>query len=236
MGDGFIGMLSGIFSKKRKVLITSVNISWKGTSHQLGGIAVKGNSASIDIPFSNHTPENGADLPQMPMERVTGIDVDPPFVLHSVTPAPPTSIGQERIIFRLEVGVPGYSFSGPLNVHFASAKSVSIEINRMTLRPFGKAPETMDDRRIIREERGKEFEFAVRIPAWIDGKQVGSVRISPPFDQKEGGRVPFSMEGSEMRLTLKAPEFNYSGPMEIELDGKKEPEEAGKEKGEKLPP
>ena len=217
MGDGLIGMLSGMFARKPKVQITAVNIAWKGTTHQLGGVAVKGDRVSIDIPFSNLPVGGSADHPQMSAETVMGIDVDPPFMIHSINPLLPISIANAKVVFKLDIGIPKYAFTGPVNLHFSSTRSVTVEINKVIVRPFGRPVEVLNDHRIFRAEMGKDFEFTIRLPASIDGKLVGLVTLSPPFDSGSSAPSPFTTAGQELKVTVRAPQFNYSGPMEIEL-------------------
>ena len=216
--------LGRIFGKKYAANITSVNINYMNSIHELPGIKAKDKEFELKIPFKNKT---ASDLPEeinRPDLRIDEITIQKPFQLLSVSPQLPIVLHYgESTEITLKLRSPELAYTGPLfiNMQAKSPDAVHISISSVKLVREGRSFEIEDSSRSLYLAKGEVFKQDVQVRSIVhEGEMLNGIQVSKPFEfVKAGTALPVQVSGSSFVLSIfvKAPDYNYSGPIEITL-------------------
>lgn len=227
-----MGVLSSLVKNKRqKATITAINLRLHNHVHSMDGLTVNGKRFSIDIPFTNKSHSDMlVDSAAFKAEQakpimIKSLEIAEPFGLVSVSPATPLEIkADERVIFKLWVEAPDYSYTGPMSVSFVSdaAPTVHIELSKTILVRNGKRTEIVAPLRILNLEKGQIFVEKVQLyRAMSQGDTVEGIEIARPFKIVScEPKLPLRVKGTKnyaIELYIQAPDASYAGPLEIRL-------------------
>ncbi len=218
-----------LFKKSAKVIVTSVNLKWKGSVHSLGAIKVKGQTFDVKIPFQNK-PQDDFNLDFLKTQKkppvvVNGIVVNEPFKLISVTPTPPVKIEEgEKIEFKVKAEAPSYSYEGPMNVDIMSDNSdmAHIEITMVVVKTYGKSVDMEQKQTIMDVTKGQIIKQNLHLYGAVDfGTEVKQIKVTAPFVfVSSDPKLPFKIDnktGYLIDIYVQAPQENYGGPLEVFL-------------------
>lgn len=221
----------GIFSNKGKkpspkANITSIIINYLGSTHQLAGKEVYDKEFEIKIPFRNKLSSELEDQDvKKPDLRIDEVEVRPPFKLVSVAPSLPIVLPYgSSTELTLKFEAPEISYSGPLFLNFITKpqEDIHVSISRVVL-SSGSASYAVEEssRSIYLQKRGA-FKQEIQARAVLKPNSViREIRVNKPFElSKTMPELPITVPSSDsfiISLYLIAPEFNYAGPLEIEL-------------------
>ena len=218
--------------KGTKVTVTAVNLKWRGSTHALGKIEVKGKTFEIAIPFQNKQQESFEFLntyfkqQKKPAIRIKGVAIKEPFKLVSAFPVLPVEVVEnDRIILKLKVNAPDYSYEGPLTVELLSDSSedmVHVEVSKIVIRFKDKVNEIKDKALIMDISKGQVFKQNLHLFGSVEfGGEVKKIEILPPFAfVSSDPQTPFKVDnktGYLIDLFIQGPRTNYGGPLEIVL-------------------
>jgi hypothetical protein len=221
----------GLFGKKAKTRITSINIRLQGATHQIPGVESSEKAIEIRIPFKNKvhsdmlTDAGVFKAQEGKPISIKEIKVSDPFVLASVDPKPPLEIKSgDSIEFRLSVGVPDHNYSGPLTVSFeaASEEVIHLEIARTILDYKGKKTEIESSARMLNlQKNGILVEKVQMMKAMGFGDTVSGAEAAFPFKiVSTDPKLPVKIDqpnGYIMAFYIQAPDHSYSGDLEIKV-------------------
>ncbi|MCL4389382.1 MAG: hypothetical protein M1528_01650 [Candidatus Marsarchaeota archaeon] len=230
--------ISNLFKKKRdaSVVVTSINLRWKGQMHALGGMQINEKRFTIAIPFQNKTQQDALQqyaalkekfkAQEVPPILISSIQLSDPFKFVSVEPALPITVKSgEKVEMKVTGEAPAYGYSGPITVTLSSseARMVKIQINKVILTTERKSVEIENSGVILNMPPNGIFKNSIQMyKALSYGDVVTNVIASPPFEF-EGAepKLPFTIsEPSSYIVTffIKAPDVDYAGPMEIKVE------------------
>ncbi len=219
-------MFNGIFRKKpvQTTEITNVYIRLGGDVHSLGSRSVKHPVFSVEIPFHNRL-GNGLlpDNIRGPPVGVSGISVERPFVLLSVSPKPPVNVDyMSKSVFSIKLRAPEGSYSGPLYIRFDTdtASDISIRIESITLRQMDKSYGLEESASAMVVRKAQVFRKDIQLYKILSyGQKVNSIEVSDPFSIEEAKpALPFTIDKKDsyvLELYIRCPDFSYAGPMEL---------------------
>lgn len=221
-------MVFGLF-KKAKVVVSSVNVKWRGSTHSLGGMSVNTESFEVTIPFQ-HKPQEDFNLDFLKTQKkapvtITRIDVREPFKLISSEPALPQSIDENaKVVFKVKITPPDYNYEGPLNMELLSDNNdmVHVEITKIIIITSKKRTEVDNKPMIMDLAKGQVFKQNTHLFGIVDfDGEVKNIKVSPPFTfVSSDPKVPFKIDrktGYLIDVYIQAPKENYGGPLEVEL-------------------
>ncbi len=224
-----------LFKKKSgtNVVVTSVNLKWKGQMHAMDGFQVSEKRFTITIPFQNKTQQDALQqyaalkekfkAQEVPPITISSIQLSDPFKFVSVEPTTPITVKSgEKVEMKVTGEAPAYGYSGPITVTLNSseARMVKIQINKVILTTEHKSVEIENSGVILNMPPNGIFKNSIQMyKALSYGDAVANVTASPPFEL-EGSepKLPFTIsEPSSYIVTffIKAPDVDYAGPMEI---------------------
>ncbi len=218
-----------LFKSKKNfsIDIRNINIYWKGAIHTLDGIKSNKKIFSIVIPFSNKTTNHLLFLKKQEgkPEIIKGIETTKPFKIINVDPKLPLSIPDgESEELNISVEGPDFNYSGVLALTFKSdlQPRVHIEIPDTYLIRGNKKIKVNANKELYNLMKNQVFEVSIQIYKLLTFEDtVEKVKINKPF-KFEGcsPKLPFEIKDKSSYIVtfmIKAPEFNYSGPLEIEI-------------------
>lgn len=219
---GLLGKLRG-----NQVVISAINVNWKGGVHRLDGVTSKKQTVEIEIPFANKKGEGVLmfKTQEKKPEIITAISVQQPFRLLDVSPKPPVEVKEgERVSFKLRIGLPDYGYNGPLNLTLGAAaqEMVMLELPKVVLKRGERSVEVENPRSIISVLKNGVFQHSVQLyKALSYNDRVGSIKVGAPFSLVSSEpKTPFSIDDPNsyiVSLWIQAPDHNYAGPLVIEL-------------------
>lgn len=217
------------FLKKANVVVSSVNVKWRGSTHSLGGISVRSDTFDIIIPFQNK-PQEDFNLDFLKTQKrppitITKIDVKEPFKLVSAEPALPKSVEEnEKALFKLRIKPPDYGYEGPLGVELVTDNSdmVHVEISKIIISTKEKRTEIADKPLIMDLAKGQIFKQNIHLFGIIDFEaQINKIEAAAPFKLVSSDpKTPFRIDrktGYLIDVFVQAPDSDYGGPMELIL-------------------
>ncbi len=222
--------ISNLFKKKsgagagKRVRITSINIKLGIDIHSLGEKEVTGDSFDLYIPYSNKL--GGGILPDNlkgPDITISSISVEKPFSLISVTPEPPRLVKyMEKEDFRLKIKAPDSNYEGPMFIKFEtdSKDNVTLSISKILLVNGGKSIELEESKADMTLKKNQVIRKDIQLYKVLKYQQeVSSVTVNKPFEIIGiEPKLPFVLDKKDSFIAavfIRAPEFNYAGPMEI---------------------
>ncbi len=209
---------------KPKANITSISINYMGSTHQLQGMKVFDSEFELRIPFKNKT---ASDLPEdikRPDLRIDDIQVQSPFKLIDVKPQLPIVVpyGESTEIL-LKLKAPEIAYTGPLflNMLAKSPDSIHVSISHVLLSKDEKSYEVESSQRSMYLQKGEVFRQDVQVMSVLDkGESISRVEVNKPFSLvKTEPQLPLNCDKDSIVLSLflKAPEFSYAGPLEVDF-------------------
>jgi hypothetical protein len=230
--------ISNLFSRKKsgKVLISAINMRWKGQMHSMDGIVPEKTRFTISIPFQNKTQDSALErfaalkekfkAQEVPPVIISSIKLSDPFKLVSVEPKLPITVRSgERIEISITIDAPDYAYSGPLTVTIDSpeASMIKVQLNKVILSTKLKKAEIENSGVILNIPPNGVFKNSVQVyKAMSYGDSASKVTISEPFEFIESDpKLPFKIDNPNSYIVtffIKAPETDYAGPMEIKVE------------------
>ena len=221
------------FKKGSKVTVTSVNLKWRGSTHTLGKVEVRGKTFDVGVPFQNKQQESFEFLntyfkqQKKPAIRIKGVLIKEPFKIVSAFPQLPVEISEnERVEFKFKVAAPDFSYEGPLNIELLSDSAediVHLEISKIVISFKDKRTEIKDKAIIMDVSKGQVFKQNLHLFGAVEfGGEVRKITALPPFVfVSSDPETPFKIDnktGYLIDLYLQAPQTNYGGPLEIKME------------------
>ncbi len=216
--------------KKSRVNVTSINLKWKGSVHQLGSIKIKGRTFEVRIPFQNK-PQDDFNMdflktqkkPPIPIKKM---DVKEPFKLVEITPRLPIEVNEgQRVEFKAKIEAPDYNYEGPLNIDMLSDSSdlAHIEITKIMISFNGKTTDVTKNPMISDLQKGQIFRQNIHLLGVVDFETtINKIEIAAPFSfVSSNPKLPFKVDrktGFLIDLFVQGPQQNYGGPLEIRLN------------------
>lgn len=222
----FGDFLKRLRGKKGSVSITLTGITLKfgGDHHALAGREIKEQVFPLDIPFQNKMgsgllPDNlkGPDI------RISEIKADLPFELLEVSPHPPVSVPYlSSQMFKLRVKSPSINYTGPLAIAFNtdSKENVNIDVSKLVLVDGKNKAEVEESSNNMILKRSQIIRRDIQVYKILKyGRKVSSLSINKPFEiASSEPAAPFTVDRKDsyvVKVFIKCPDFNYSGPLEI---------------------
>ncbi|MGC8676208.1 MAG: hypothetical protein ACP5T3_01680 [Candidatus Micrarchaeia archaeon] len=216
--------IKSLFAKHYAASITSVNISYMNDVHQLPGLKPLRKEFELRVPFRNKTASDLADdTVKRPDLRIDAISVKQPFALLGVLPSLPIILqyGQStELVLRLKA--PDVAYTGPLFIDMQAKMpdSLHIGISSVKLSSNGRTYALDDSAKSLYISKGDAIKQDVQALAILhEGDEVKEVSANAPFAVlKTSPQVPFKVNSSNSMIIsvyLKAPDYNYSGPLEL---------------------
>ncbi len=221
-------MKFNIFGKKGSgIELSGINIYWQGGMHSLKGISSKSNEFEISIPFKNKKEETLSFLKRKKKdaERIERIEAGPPFKIVSIDPQLPVQISEgESTEIRVRLRGPDFGYSGPLTVKMYSPaeQRIHIEIPDVFLKRGQRRVKVNEHGEVYNLVKNQVFEVSAQMYRLLTvNDKVERVGVNKPFEfEGTEPKLPFTLtEVSSFVVTfmIKAPDFDYSGPLEIEV-------------------
>ncbi len=207
---------------KGRINITSVKINYMGAVHELEGLSTNDKEFDIRIPFKNRISSEMGDNVKKPDLRIDSISVNEPFELLHVSPELPISLPYgDSIMLVIKIKAPSLSYSGPLflNMQVRSPELVHIGISTLRISMDGRNKE-LPIKRDIYIVKSDVFKQEVDLAGVVNsGESVNAIKASPPFEVSNTlPPLPFTLqEGQKISIFIKAPNYNYAGPLELEI-------------------
>ncbi len=213
-----------LFGGKHVANIISIKINYMNSVHELPGMKVKDKEFELKIPFKN---KSAGELPseiKRPDLRIDEISVQNPFQLLDVSPQLPIVLHQgESTEITLKLKAPELAYSGPLflNMQAKSQNAVHISISSIKLAREGRSVEIEGSGRSLYIEKGEVFKQDLQVRSVLhEGEMLNGIQVSKPFEfVKAGTALPVKVLGDSFVISvfIKAPDYNYSGPLEITM-------------------
>lgn len=207
--------------------ITSIKLYWRDTSHSMDGMDISGKVFTVTVPFTNHSDTSELSFLKTTEKRetVTDISTSDPFSIDSIDPKPPVEIKPgEHIDFKISLKAPDYNYNGPLTLRFSAPKNkddlIDLNINKIVLKSGDKEVNLDDTRYFTNFAKNQIFDISVQMYRILEYKgKVESIELNEPFKLvKLDTELPFTINDPSsfvVNLSIKGPDFNYSGPLEI---------------------
>ncbi len=226
----FPKIFSGLFGKgkesKPKISVTSVNLKFMGNSHSLSGMQVGSEIFDYVIPFQNKM--GNSLLPDNlkgPSMRLSSIVVSPPFKLLEVTPKLPVDVPyMSKISFTLRIQAPKVTYDGPISINFGneSTDNIALNVQKVVLLRNGKTVDLENSEMVATMQKSQLFKKEIQLYKIISFKDtVNAIEVSKPFELVSvSPKLPITADKEDsyiISLFIKAPEFSYSGNIEIKL-------------------
>ena len=221
-------MAFNLFGKTSKVAVTAVNLKWKGSTHTLPGVKIKGATFDLTVPFQNKNEEKFEFLKEYfkqtkPSAKIKSIKVSEPFSLVSSSPQTPIEVqDNQKVEFKLRVAAPEYAYEGPLNIELESEteEMVHVEITKIIIKAGDKKAELTDRPTIMNIAKGQIFKQNIHLFGMVGfGASVNKIEVVAPFALVASDpKPPFTIDnqtGYLVDLYIQAPRSNYGGPLEI---------------------
>ncbi len=217
----------GIKKNGAKGKITAINLYWKDTAHSMEGVDIDSKIVTVTVPFTNHS--NTSELSFLKTteksETVTDISTTDPFSIDSIDPKLPIDIKPgEHVDFKINLKAPNYNYNGPLTLKFSSPKNkddlIELNINKIMLKNGEKEVDLEDTRYFTNFAKNQIFDISVQMYRILKYKsKVEKVELNEPFKLvKLDTELPFTIDDHSsfvVTLSIQGPDFNYSGPLEI---------------------
>jgi hypothetical protein len=217
-----------MFGKKKEVRITTINIKWHGKIHTLEGSKTAAEFLDIDIPFTNKPNENILmfQAQKKKPELILSVEVASPFKLASISPNVPVEVKQdERVVFKLKIGMPDYSYSGPLNIEMKTEdpEMVHIELTKTILKRGDRSVEVENSSSIMAVQKNGIFQQNIQLYKILTYKnEVKNVSVSEPFKLvSTDPKLPFTVSDENSYIVafyIQANDRSYAGPLTIDLE------------------
>ncbi len=218
-----------IFKKKgnkHTLRITNLNIKMGGETHGIKGSEFDTSTFKLSVPFQNKVgsgllPDGvrGQDI------RITSIVAEQPFQVIDVKPKLPVSVAYlSKMVFDITAKGPEGNYEGPMYLKFdTDEEGVVVNVEKITLKNGSKSYELENSTESMKVRKGQILRRDLQAYKILSyGSEVKSVEISTPFSIYEvQPKLPFRVDVKDsymIRLYIKAPEFSYSGPIEISFD------------------
>jgi hypothetical protein len=220
--------ISALLGRKNTVKVTAVNIKLHGKIHTLPGAQSSSGFLDVEIPFTNKPNQNILmfQAQKKKPERITSIEVARPFVLVGATPKTPIEVEEnQKVVFRLRIELPKYSYSGPVDVEMKTEdpEMVHVELSKTVLVRGGKSVEVENSNAIIMVQKNGIFQQSIQMyKALSHNDTVRRVLVPDPFKLvSTDPKLPFTVSDENSYIVafyIQAPDHNYAGPLTIELE------------------
>ncbi len=221
-------MKLNIFGKKGgKIQISNINLYWQGGMHSLKGTSSPESEFEISIPFKNKKEETLSFLKRKKKdaERIEKIEAAPPFKIISINPQLPVAVGEgESAEIRIRIKGPDFGYSGPITIKMygPSEERIHIEIPDLFLKRGGRKVKVNEHGEVYNLVKNQVFEVSAQMYKLLTlNDHVEKISVNEPFEvEGTDPKLPFTLaEASSFVVTfmIKAPDFDYSGPLEIEV-------------------
>jgi hypothetical protein len=222
----FSGLLGKAKSAKSKVTISSVNLKFMGNSHSLGGMEVNSGIFDYTIPFQNKM--GSSLLPDNlkgPSMRISSITVSAPFKLIEVNPKLPVDVPyMSKTSFTLKIQAPSVTYEGPISINFGndSSENIAISVQKVILMHSGKSVDLENSEMVATMQKSQLFKKEIQLYKIISfNDHVNSIEVGKPFELVSvSPNLPITADKKDsyiISLYIKAPQFSYSGNMEIKI-------------------
>ncbi|MCL4375256.1 hypothetical protein M1394_00445 [Candidatus Marsarchaeota archaeon] len=215
----------GRFFKKReeRINLTSINLKFMGETHGLPGREVPRGDFELELPFQNKI---GSDLlPDSikgPPIKINKITVSKPFSLVSISPELPQEIPyMERKMFRLKLNA-DLRYSGPILIDFGNDPSdaISLGISKISLVCGSNRTDLEETSSILKVQKSQVLMKEIQLYRVLGyNEHVSSISVNKPFTLLSSDpKPPFNVDKKDsfrIKIFVKAPAFDYSGPLEI---------------------
>jgi hypothetical protein len=218
-----------------KITITTINLKYRGQIYQMDGLKSEDSIFSVTIPFTNRQYSNYLTDYLSAEHIIKSGDFDPvimksieatqPFKVISVEPTLPTKIApEERVEFKIKIQGPDINYIGPMTLEFIeeNREFVHLEITNTSINFRGKEVIVDNSLNIMNLLKNGIFEEGIQLLRVLDyGTKIEAIDVAEPF-KFEGSfpKPPFIInDRSSFILTIyiKAPPYNYSGPLIVKL-------------------
>ncbi len=225
---GIIYMRFNIFGKKgQSIEISGINLYWKGSMHTLNGVSAKQGEFEVVIPFRNKKDESLSFLKRKKKaaERLERITADKPFTILEISPTLPLEIeeGESKEI-RIKLKGPDFGYSGilTLKMYGPEEERIHLEIPEVFLKRGERKVKVNEHGEVYNLLKNQVFEVSVQMYKLLTlHDMVNVVKLNAPFEfEGTEPKLPFELaDPSSFLVTfmIKAPDFDYSGPLEIEV-------------------
>lgn len=223
--DRLLGKKGGTQANS-KVSITSVNLKFMGGTHSLKGVEVNSEVFDYTIPFQNkmgssHLPDNLKG----PSIAIKSITISEPFTLLEVTPSLPQDVPYlSRTMFTLKIRAPKLSYDGPLSINFGNDASgnIALSVQKVILSHKGRSADLENSEMTATMQKSQLFKKEIQLYKIISfNERINAIEVSKPFELVSvDPKLPITADKKDsyiISLYIKAPEFSYSGIMEIKL-------------------
>lgn len=218
-----------LFKRKKNFLINikNINIYWKGAIHTLKGVESDDKIFTVTIPFSNKNNNNLSFLKKQEKtpEIIKEINTTKPFRIVSVSPELPIEIpDSESKELGITVEGPDFNYSGVLTLKFKSKvePKVHVELPDVYIIRGNKRVKANNSKQLYNLMKNQIFEVSVQMYRLLTfNDTVERVSVNKPFGFEGcSPKLPFRIDDKSsyvVTFMIKAPEFNYSGSLEIEV-------------------
>lgn len=209
------------------ITISNINIYWKGNIHALPGIVSHERAFKVKVPFKNKKTETLSFLKQQERkpERIEKVETSKPFSITGVEPPLPISIPEgESVDIDISVEGPEFNYSGPLTLKLGTTaeEKIHVELPEIFLVKGDKRVRVNEHGEVHNLMKNQVFEVSIQMyKALTFGDKVSVVKTSKPFEfEGTSPQLPFKIDDRSsyvVTFMIKAPDFDYSGPLEIEV-------------------
>lgn len=209
--------------------ISSINLKWKGKMHALPGLKSQTSKFKVTIPFANKAEGKsvipGLKLQEKGEETITAVEVSQPFKLDGVTPQLPITIERgNKVEIVVDIEGPDFAYSGPLGITFGSkaVENVKVEITKQLVDYSGVKTDIPNTAEIMVLQKGVIFKKDIQLlKALSFGSEVTAMSVNEPFKLvSTDPKAPFKISDGNswiVALYIQAPDFSYSGPLELSI-------------------
>ncbi len=221
-------MKFNVFKRRGKdsIKLTAINLYWKGAMHSLGGMEAE-HVFSVSIPFSNKVDNSLSFLKKQERkpESVESVEAGKPFKVLEVDPALPLEIPVgESISISIKIEGPEFGYSGPLTLKFGTnmPQRVHIELPEIFIKRGERRERVNEHGEVYNLVKGQVFEVSAQMYRLLTfDDSVERVSVSSAFEFVGcSPKLPFKINDKSsyvVAFMIKAPDFDYSGPLEIEV-------------------
>ncbi|MGC9156862.1 MAG: hypothetical protein ACP5GD_01595 [Candidatus Micrarchaeia archaeon] len=207
--------------RKSRFNITSIKINYMGAVHEIAGFSTNDNEFEVRIPFKNRIASDLGDDVKRPELKIDAISVGSPFELLKAPDLPIVLPYGNSTEIVLKIRAPGMRYTGPLflNMLVKSSDLVHIGISVIRVSKEGKSKE-IPVRRDVYVAKSDTFKQEIDLSDVVNpGETVNAIKASPPFEISSTlPSLPFSLkEARKVEVYIKAPSYNYSGPIELSI-------------------
>lgn len=216
--------------KTARVTVSTINVKWRGSTHTLGKLDVKGKTFIVSIPFENK-PQEDYNLTflkkqQKPPIVISSLSVRPPFKFVSVEPGLPINAKEgEKLEIKAKIEAPDMNYEGPLDIELVSDTAqdmAHVEITKVMVAANGKSTQLQNKPVIADMTKGQVFKQSVHLYGIVEfGTEVKKIEVEKPFAfVGSDPKLPFTLDkktGFLIDVFVQAPLSNYGGPLEIKI-------------------